>query len=342
MKSMRVLASLFFAVLAAVSASAQSNVTTTGGTANAVPKFSGTTTVVNSAITENGGNVGIGTTTPGRPLTVNGVADVSQLYTTGNNSYNSSNPFAGDIVVGSVEGTRHDSSAMFWSLNSASRIFNQADNFYLSVWNQDAVTGANVKLSATSGGSSYFLGNVGIGTNAPAAKLEVNGNVKLTAGSGASLTFSDGTAQSTAFTGVLCGGDYAESVEVSGDRKQYEPGDVLVIDPDNSEGFAKSAMPYSTGVAGIYSTKPGVIGRRSTDPDRIQAEIPMAMVGIVPTKVSAENGPIKRGDLLVTSATVGFAMKGTDRGKMFGAVVGKAMGSLDSGTGVIEVLVTLQ
>jgi hypothetical protein len=35
-------------------------------------------------------------------------------------------------------------------------------------------------------------------------------------------------------------------------------------------------------------------------------------------------------------------MKGTDRGRMLGAVIGKAMSSLESGTGVIEVLVTLQ
>ena len=68
----------------------------------------------------------------------------------------------------------------------------------------------------------------------------------------------------------------------------------------------------------------------------------MAMVGIVPTKVSAENGPIKRGDLLVTSSTVGYAMKGTDRSRMLGAIVGKAMANLGSGKGVIEVLVTLQ
>lgn len=68
----------------------------------------------------------------------------------------------------------------------------------------------------------------------------------------------------------------------------------------------------------------------------------MAMVGIVPTKVTAENGPIKRGDLLVTSSKMGYAMKGTDRSRMLGAVVGKAMGSLEQGSGVIEVLVTLQ
>jgi hypothetical protein len=66
------------------------------------------------------------------------------------------------------------------------------------------------------------------------------------------------------------------------------------------------------------------------------------MVGIVPAKVSAENGPIRTGDLLVTSETAGYAMKGTDRSRMLGAVVGKAMGRLDEGTGIIEVLVTLQ
>ena len=68
----------------------------------------------------------------------------------------------------------------------------------------------------------------------------------------------------------------------------------------------------------------------------------MAMIGIVPTKVTAENGPIKPGDFIVTSSIQGYAMKGTDRSLMFGAVMGKALGSLDSGKGVIEVLVTLQ
>lgn len=35
-------------------------------------------------------------------------------------------------------------------------------------------------------------------------------------------------------------------------------------------------------------------------------------------------------------------MKGTDRSRMLGAVIGKAIGYLDSGTGVIEAVVTLQ
>ncbi len=187
-----------------------------------------------------------------------------------------------------------------------------------------------------------YNGNVGIGTTTPGAKLEVNGSVKLSSGSGASITFPDGTLQTTAWTGALCGGDYAESVDVAGGRAQYEPGDAMVVDPANPGGFLKSAEAYSTLVAGIYSTKPGVVGKRFTDPERLKEEIPMAMVGIVPAKVSAENGPVKPGDLLVTSLTAGYVMKGTDRERMMGAVVGKALGSVASGTGVIEVLVTLQ
>ena len=116
-----------------------------------------------------------------------------------------------------------------------------------------------------------------------------------------------------------------------------------LIDPKAPGKFLKSNQAYSTLVAGIYSTKPGFVGRLTpADAKTSASEVPMAMVGRVPTKVSAENGPIHAGDLLVASSKLGYAMKGTDRDKMLGAVVGKALGSLDSGAGVIEVLVTLQ
>lgn len=187
-------------------------------------------------------------------------------------------------------------------------------------------------------------GRVGIGTAYPNAQLEVNGNMMLTLHSGASITFQDGSVQSTAYMGNTCtttGGDYAEAVDVTGDHSAFQPGDVMVIDPAHHGHFLKSDSRYSTMVAGIYSTKPGYVGRRQTTADS-SAEIPMAMVGIVPTKVTAENGPIKDGDLVVTSSTPGYAMHGTDQASMTGAIVGKALGKLDSGTGVIEVLVSLQ
>ena len=68
-------------------------------------------------------------------------------------------------------------------------------------------------------------------------------------------------------------------------------------------------------------------------------EVPVAVVGIVPCKVSTENGAIRAGDLLVTSSTPGHAMR--DSNPATGTVVGKALQSLDEGRGVIKVLVTL-
>lgn len=56
-------------------------------------------------------------------------------------------------------------------------------------------------------------------------------------------------------------------------------------------------------------------------------------------KVDASYGAIQAGDLLVSSDTPGHAMKATDA--QVGTVIGKALGSLDSGTGIIPVLVTL-
>ena len=204
--------------------------------------------------------------------------------------------------------------------------------------------GHSITSSSLTGAGLVILGSngsVGIGTTSPGAALEVNGNVKLSAGSGASVTFADGTVQSTAWTGALCGGDYAESIQVADARSRYEPGDVLVVDSRSPGKFLKSAASYSTLVAGVFSTKPGLVGRRQTTPKDTD-EIPMAMIGIVPTKVSAENGVVRPGDLLVTSTKPGYAMKGTDRARLTGAILGKALGSVETGAGVIEVLVTLQ
>jgi hypothetical protein len=103
----------------------------------------------------------------------------------------------------------------------------------------------------------------------------------------------------------------------------------------------KSSTPYSTSVLGVYSTKPGFVGRSLKGPVGPN-EVPMAMVGIVPTKVTAANGAIHPGDLLVSSSIPGYAMKGTDRSRMLGAVIGKALGTLTSGKGVIEAGITLE
>ena len=261
------------------------------------------------------GNVGIGTVSPAYMLDVAG--GNARIYGVG---YSKAGNYAGLYLGDGDAGV-----AAAWGSGLRFDVYNPSGGGTLGSNSMDAMS------------IQQQTGNVGIGTTSPAYTLDVNGAVHTSSG----ITYPDGTVQTTAFNPTLCGGDYAESVDVSGDRTRYEPGDVLVIDSSSPGKFLKSAEPYATSVTGIYSTKPGTVGRRQTtlkSPD----EVPMAMIGIVPTKVSAENGAIQPGDLLVTSSRLGYAMKGTDRSRMLGAVIGKALGNLDSGTGVIEVVVMLQ
>jgi hypothetical protein len=82
--------------------------------------------------------------------------------------------------------------------------------------------------------------------------------------------------------------------------------------------------------------------------DSLAGEVPVALLGIVPTKVTAERRPIRAGDLLVTSSTPGYAVRAAPvvvRGVAIyptGAILGKALAPLRRGKGVIKVLVTLR
>jgi len=136
--------------------------------------------------------------------------------------------------------------------------------------------------------------------------------------------------------------DFAEMLPA---EAGLEPGDVLVIGPDGQ--LTRATEPYATNVAGVYSTEPGFVGGNDEDLDPAE-NVPLAIVGIVPVKASAENGPIAPGDLLTTSSTPGHVMKAEPvliDGVEFhrpGTLVGKALEPLDAGQGVIEILVTLQ
>jgi hypothetical protein len=129
--------------------------------------------------------------------------------------------------------------------------------------------------------------------------------------------------------------DLAELLPAAG---QLEPGDVLVIGQDGK--LTRSASKYQTSVVGVYSTKPAFLGGYADGADT-RDQVPLAMIGVVPTKVSAENGAIHPGDLLVASSTPGHAMK-ADAHPPIGTVIGKALGSLERGTGIIQIVVMLQ
>ena len=135
------------------------------------------------------GNVGIGTTSPGYQLDIQ--------------SYTSHSRFVGlDIFNTYIGGD--GSTALVFDEGNAEVVSSQAGTPGSSMRNLDFYTsnGSTANLAVRIATS----GNVGIGTTSPGAALEVNGSVKLSAGSGASVTFADGTVQSTAWTGALCGG----------------------------------------------------------------------------------------------------------------------------------------
>lgn len=144
------------------------------------------------------------------------------------------------------------------------------------------------------------------------------------------------------------GADFAEYISLAEEPSTvvaaghaYEPGDVMVISPTEDRAVELASEPYSTAVIGVYSTDPVVLGGgRYLDDEGSTDMLPVGIVGIVPVKVSAENGAIHRGDLLTTSSTPGHAMLAADH--VPGAILGKAMGELESGTGVIEVVLLLQ
>ncbi|NIP23691.1 MAG: hypothetical protein GWN67_06270 [Phycisphaerae bacterium] len=171
--------------------------------------------------------------------------------------------------------------------------------------------------------------NVGIGTTNPSEKLTVRGNLLIeSASTGASvLELGEGL-------------DYAEGFDVS-DRDEINAGSVLIIDADNPGKLALSNKAYDTKVAGIVAGGKGLgsgvrLGVGQFDYD-------VALAGRVYCNVDATEETVQAGDQLTTSGTPGYAMKAKDYDRARGAVLGKAMQSLEKGRkGQILVLVTLQ
>jgi hypothetical protein len=134
--------------------------------------------------------------------------------------------------------------------------------------------------------------------------------------------------------------DLAEWVESS---QTLAAGTVVVLDTANSNQVIASHGSYDSRVAGVISSQPGIaLGVEG------EGRVLVATTGRVKIKVDATNGPIRIGDLLVTSDKQGFAMKsipvelGGVRMHRPGTLIGKALEPLASGTGEILVLLSLQ
>ena len=142
---------------------------------------------------------------------------------------------------------------------------------------------------------------------------------------------------------ITGGSDLAEPFSVSETLARVEPGSIMAIDPDHPGCLKLCRRAYDTRVAGVVSgaggVKPGLTLRQQGVLDQGRH---LALSGRVYLRASTVNGPILPGDMMTSSDLPGVAMRATDREKSFGAVVGKAMTSLESGEGLVLVLVGLQ
>ncbi|MGH7742778.1 MAG: hypothetical protein ACRENS_12245, partial [Candidatus Eiseniibacteriota bacterium] len=140
----------------------------------------------------------------------------------------------------------------------------------------------------------------------------------------------------------ITGADLAESFPVGGEK--LEPGTVLEIVGDEKGTLRESRSAYNTRVAGVVSGANGMpAGVILEGHDFEQAgKAQVAMSGRVWVKCDARSAPIHAGDLLTTSDAPGYAMRASDPARATGAILGKAMNNLESGRGLVLVLVSLQ
>jgi hypothetical protein len=199
---------------------------------------------------------------------------------------------------------------------------------------------SNVGVWGVSGSSTGVIGvsTSGYGVDGSSASPNGFGGHFSNTGGGKALRV-DGTG-SVGVLEITNGSDLAERFEVADETK---PGMVVVIDPASARKLSISHRPYDRRVAGIISgannLSAGMLLPDLTDSTNAQ---PIALSGRVWVYCDATKNPITPGDLLTTASIPGHAMKVINRHRAQGAIIGKAMTELKSGTGLVLVLVSLQ
>jgi hypothetical protein len=187
---------------------------------------------------------------------------------------------------------------------------------------------------AAANDTNYFAGNVIIGGTVGSV-LPEHANKALNVQGDANFSGN--------VTGTNIQARFQDVAEWVPSNEDLAGGTVVILDPAVGNGVTASHSAYDTTVAGVISDQPGIIlGVGAADKEKV------ATTGRVKVKVDATAAPIRIGDLLVTSDIAGTAMKSTPLSlggvsiHRPGTIIGKALESLDSGTGEILVLLSLQ
>jgi hypothetical protein len=191
-------------------------------------------------------------------------------------------------------------------------------------------TDKNTYISSWTGGAVNIRG----GANSTTCQITVSGSAITITGAltpAANLTYDLGstTAWWNNVYGVSVQAKYADLAERYEADAEYEPGTVVIFGGDKE--ITVSTRSHDTRVAGVVSTDPAYL-MNAANPG-----LPVALQGRVPCRVQ---GPVTKGDVVVTSDTPGVAQRIDNSRFLPGCVVGKALESINTDSiETIEVIV---
>lgn len=150
-------------------------------------------------------------------------------------------------------------------------------------------------------------------------------------------------AQVRTCTGATCttlasGGDVAERLRlVPGET--IHPGMAVSVSSQSDGQIEASRQAYDSRFVGIVAGAGGispalVIGNEAERPE----VPPISLVGVVFALADATDEPIRKGELLATSSVKGHLARAKPEAIPSGALVGKSLDNLDSGRGLIRVI----
>jgi len=201
----------------------------------------------------------------------------------------------------------------------------------------NTVVSATTVSSSTTTGAFVVKGGTGVAGAANFGSTATFGaNVTVTGYvlPSANITYDigSGTTWWRTFYGTSTQARYADLAEKYLADKQYPPGTVLVFGGANE--VTTTVNDHDPRVAGIVSTNPAHLMNGGLTGEHV---VELGLTGRLPCLVQ---GPVNKGDVLVTSTTPGVAQKINNSKFVPGCVVGKALDTINSNNiQTIEVVV---
>jgi len=281
-----------------------------------------------------GGNVGIGTTSPGERLTVNGNIALSGVIKGDDVSFSAYNSTQQSLPHGTSQvlfNTEQFDTKNYYNTSNSQFTPAIPGKYILTVslTLYDMPSGKSQQITIYKNGayaasSSRVATGAALTTRAVVSKvIDADGDDYFNAyayqDSGASRNTAN-EVNNTSFTGArIAGADVGEYYPTT--DPDLNEGDIVVVDKNQAGSVAKSSSAYQKPM-GVVSTYPAIIlGNKSGSGN----DVIVALAGKVPVKVADINGPVKRGDSIVLSDIPGIGMTQTKAGN----TVAQAMGEFD-------------